>query len=140
MEFIDLNTQQRRVGKKIKAGIDNVLNHGQYIMGPEIYELELALANYTNTKYCITVSSGTDALLISLMSLGIGRGDEVITTSFSWISTAEVIVLTGAKPVFVDVVSKDKYIVDEDFYSNYNDALITFKEAKKQIQKDEREK
>lgn len=105
MEFIDLNTQQRRVGKKIKAGISNVLNHGQYIMGPEIYELELALANYTNTEYCITVSSGTDALLISLMSLGIGRGDEVITTSFSWISTAEVIVLTGAKPVFVDVVS-----------------------------------
>ena len=105
MEFIDLKTQQRKIEKKIKSRIDRVLNHGQYIMGPEISELEAILANYTKSKYCIAVSSGTDALLISLMSLGIGRGDEVITTSLSWISTAEVIVLTGAKPVFVDVDS-----------------------------------
>ena len=111
MEFIDLKTQQKIVGKKIKAGINKVLSHGQYVMGPEVCELEEKLAKYAKTKYCITVSSGTDALLISLMALGIKRGDEVITTSFSWISTAEVIVLAGARPVFIDI-EKDTCNID----------------------------
>ena len=106
MEFIDLKAQQKRLGKRLNARINKVLSHGQYIMGPEVSELEEKLAKHVETKHCITVSSGTDALLISLMALGIKQGDEVITTSFSWISTAEVIVLSGARPVFVDVDSK----------------------------------
>lgn len=79
------------------------MDHGQYIMGPEVDELESALATYTGSKHCITVASGTEALLISLMAIGVKQGDEVITTPFSFISTAEVIVLLGAKPVYVDI-------------------------------------
>jgi UDP-2-acetamido-2-deoxy-ribo-hexuluronate aminotransferase len=80
-----------------------VLEHGQYIMGPEVHELEERLASYTGAKHCITVASGTEALLIGLMALGIGPGNEVITTPFTFVATAEVIVLLGATPVFVDV-------------------------------------
>ena len=83
--------------------MNRVLEHGQYIMGPEVQELEAKLATYTGAKHCVTVASGTEALLISLMALGIKAGDEVITTPFSFIATAEVIVLLGAKPVFVDI-------------------------------------
>jgi len=101
--FIDLKSQYRALEKQIKARIDTVLEHGQYIMGPEVKELEEKLAAYTGAGHCITVSSGTEALLISLMALGIGPGDEVITTPFTFVSTAEVIVLLGATPVFVDI-------------------------------------
>ena len=101
--FIDLKTQYQNLKVKIHNQINKVLEHGQYIMGPEVAELEDRLANYTGSKYCITVSSGTDALLISLMALDIGIGDEVITTPFTYASTAEVIALLGAKPVFVDI-------------------------------------
>ena len=101
--FIDLRSQYVALELDIKARINAVLEHGQYIMGPEVVELETALANYVESKYCITVGSGTDALLISLMALGIGCGDEVITTPFSFAATAEVIALLGASPVFVDV-------------------------------------
>ena len=80
-----------------------VLDHGHFIMGPEIAELEAALAGYVGVKHCITVASGTDSLEIALRALGIGPGDEVITVPFTWISTAEVIGLVGAKPVFVDI-------------------------------------
>ena len=83
-----------------------VLQHGQYIMGPEIQELEERLAAYVGVKHCIAVASGTDALLISLMALGIGAGDEVVTTPFTFISTGETIALLGAKPVFVDIDSR----------------------------------
>jgi len=103
MEFIDLKSQYQASRDLINARIQTVLDHGQYIMGPEVRELEEALARYTGARHCITVSSGTEALLIALMALGVGRGDEVITTPFTFVATAEVIVLLGATPVFVDV-------------------------------------
>lgn len=101
--FIDLKSQYEALKPQIQARINTVLEHGQYIMGPEVKELEEKLAVYTGAKHCITVASGTEALLISLMALGIGRGDEVITTPFTFAATAEVIVLLGATPVFVDI-------------------------------------
>jgi UDP-2-acetamido-2-deoxy-ribo-hexuluronate aminotransferase len=103
MEFIDLKAQYQALRSTIDARIARVLEHGQYIMGPEVAELEQTLAAYTGARHCITVSSGTEALLISLMALGIKPGDEIITTPFSFIATAEVIVLLGATPVFVDI-------------------------------------
>ncbi len=103
MEFIDLKTQYQAMRSDINARIQAVLDHGQYIMGPEVAELEQRLAAFTGARHCITVSSGTEALLISLMALGIKPGDEVITTPFSFIATAEAIVLLGATPVFVDI-------------------------------------
>lgn len=103
MEFIDLKAQYNAARTSIDARIHAVLEHGQYIMGPEVAELEARLAAYTGARHCITVASGTEALLISLMALGIAPGDEVITTPFSFIATAEAIVLLGATPVFVDI-------------------------------------
>lgn len=105
MEFIDLDTQYVKYKSEIDRNIQKVLNHGQYIMGPEVHELEAILADYIGVKHCITVSSGTDSLEIALRALGIGPGDEVITVPFSWISTAEVIAAVGAKPVFIDIES-----------------------------------
>jgi len=101
--FIDLKTQYRALQPQIQERINSVLEHGQYIMGPEVKELEERLANYTHARHCITVASGTEALLISLMALGIGPGDEVITTPFTFVATAEVIVLLGATPVYIDI-------------------------------------
>lgn len=101
--FIDLKAQYLTLKPDIDEHIQRVLDHGQYIMGPEVKELEDKLSTYTGSKYCITVSSGTEALLISLMALGIKPGDEIITTPFTFVATAEVIVLLGAIPVFVDV-------------------------------------
>ena len=103
--FIDLKTQYRVLQPQIQERINRVLEHGQYIMGPEVAELEEKLAAYTGAKHCITVASGTEALLISLMALGVKPGDEIITTPFTFAATAEVIVLLGAKPVFVDIES-----------------------------------
>ena len=101
--FIDLKTQYQALKPQIQARIDTVLEHGQYIMGPEVKELEDKLAAFTGAKHCITVASGTEALLMSLMALDIKPGDEIITTPFTFVATAEVIVLLGAKPVFVDI-------------------------------------
>jgi len=101
--FIDLKTQYEALKPRIQERIDQVFEHGQYIMGPEVRELEERLQEYTGAKHCITVASGTEALLISLMALDIGPGDEVITTPFTFVATAEVIVLLGARPVFVDI-------------------------------------
>lgn len=101
--FIDLKTQYRALENSIKERMHKVLEHGQYIMGPEVRELEQKLEAYTGAKHCISVASGTEALLISLMAMGIQPGDEVITTPFTFVATAEVIVLLGAKPVFVDI-------------------------------------
>lgn len=103
--FIDLKAQYEALKVEINSRIQGVLDHGQYIMGPEVHELEARLAAFTGAKHCITVASGTEALLISLMGLGIGRDDEVITTPFTFAATVEVIVLLGAKPVFVDIES-----------------------------------
>lgn len=103
IEFIDLKTQQSLIRKEIDAGIARVLEHGQYILGPEVAELEEKLACFVEAKYCITVANGTDALQIALMALGIGPGDEVITPGFTYIATAETVALMGAKPVYVDV-------------------------------------
>jgi UDP-2-acetamido-2-deoxy-ribo-hexuluronate aminotransferase len=111
IEFIDLKAQYRALQTSIDARIKKVLDHGQYIMGPEVAELEQKLAAYTGSKHVITCSSGTEALLMSLMALGIGRGDEVITTPFTFAATAETIVLAGATPVFVDI-ERDTCLMD----------------------------
>ncbi|MGL4185350.1 MAG: DegT/DnrJ/EryC1/StrS family aminotransferase, partial [Thiotrichaceae bacterium] len=106
MQFIDLGAQQARIKQKIDAGIQKVLAHGQYILGPEVAELEQKLTEYTGAKHCITVANGTDALQIAQMALGIGSGDEVITPGFTYIATAETVALLGAKPIYVDVCPK----------------------------------
>lgn len=103
LEFVDLKTQYRALKAQIDKRIQGVLDHGQYIMGPEVAELEDRLSAYVGTEHCITVASGTEALLISLMAMGLKPGDEVITTPFTFAATAEVIVLLGGKPVFVDI-------------------------------------
>jgi UDP-2-acetamido-2-deoxy-ribo-hexuluronate aminotransferase len=103
MEFIDLKTQYLRLKSDIDAGIQRVLDHGQYILGPEVFELEEQLAKYAGAKHCIAVANGTDALQIAQMALGIGPGDEVITPGFTYIATAETVALLGAKPVYVDI-------------------------------------
>jgi UDP-2-acetamido-2-deoxy-ribo-hexuluronate aminotransferase len=103
MEFIDLKQQYQRYKGEVSERMQRVLDHGQFIMGPEIAELEQILASYAGVKHCLTVASGTDSLEIALRALGIGPGDEVITIPFTWISTAEAIGLVGAKSVFVDI-------------------------------------
>lgn len=103
MDFIDLKTQYRRVQDSVNARIRTVLEHGQYILGAETVELENKLAAYVGAKHCIGASSGTDTLLIALMAYGIGPGDEVITSPFTFIATGEMIALAGAKPVYVDI-------------------------------------
>jgi UDP-2-acetamido-2-deoxy-ribo-hexuluronate aminotransferase len=105
IEFIDLKRQYSLLRDKIDSRIRTVLEHGRYILGPEVQELESRLESYTTARNCVTVASGTEALLISLMALGIKDGDEVITTPFSFVSTAEVISSLGATPVFVDIQS-----------------------------------
>ena len=106
MQFIDLKAQYNLIKENVDKRIQKVLDHQKFIMGPEIQELEETLAEYVGVKHCIGVANGTDALQISMMALGIGPGDEVITTPFSFIATAETIVLLGAKPVFVDIDPK----------------------------------
>ena len=111
IEFIDLKAQYSDLKQSIDERIHRVLDHGQYIMGPEVRELEERLEAYTKAKHCITCASGTEALLMSLMALGIGPGDEVITTPFTFVATAEVMVLLGVKPVFVDI-ERDTCLMD----------------------------
>ncbi len=103
LDFIDLASQQHALRGALEARVHRVLHHGQYIMGREVAELEAELAAYTTNKHCITVASGTDALLIAMMALGIEAGDEIITSPFTFIATGEMIALLGAKPVFVDI-------------------------------------
>ena len=122
MQFIDLKTQSNRIEEKVLARFKAVINHGAFIMGPEINELEESLAKFVGVEHALTVASGTDALLIALMALGVGPGDEVITTPFSFFATAEMIVLLGAIPVFVDI-DKETYNIDV----NQIEAAITAK-------------
>ncbi|MFN3474825.1 MAG: DegT/DnrJ/EryC1/StrS family aminotransferase [Blastomonas sp.] len=103
LPFIDLKAQYRALQPRIRERMDAVLEHGQYIMGPEVAELERALEAFTGAAHCVTVASGTEALLIALMALDIGPGSEVITSPFTFIATVETIVLAGATPVFVDI-------------------------------------
>ena len=122
VQFIDLQAQQIKIKPEIDKRIAAVLAHGQYIMGPEVSELETRLADYTGSKHCITVCDGTAALQIALMAIGIQPGDEVITTPFTFVATAEMIMLLGAKPVFVDI-NPNTYNIDH----NLIEAAITKK-------------
>jgi len=101
--FVDLKTQYSRLEESIRHRIDAVLAHGKFIMGPEVAELEKQLAGFAGVKHVVSCSSGTDALLMPLMAWGVGPGDAVFTTPFTFIATAEVIALLGAVPVFVDI-------------------------------------
>lgn len=103
IDFIDLRAQQARIKDKLDLAIARVLEHGQYILGPEVAELEQKLADYVGVRHCISVANGTDALQIALMALNVGAGDEVITPGFNYIATAETAALLGATPVYVDV-------------------------------------
>lgn len=127
MEFIDLKTQYEKYKTEIDRRMRNVVDHGQFIMGPEVQELEDALAEYVGVKHCITVASGTASLEIALRALDIGSGDEVITVPFSWISTAEVIAAVGATPVFIDI-EPDTFNMDvdhlEEVITEYTKAII----------------
>ena len=123
MQFIDLKTQQNLIREKIDQRIKKVLDHGQYIMGPEIDELEEKLSNYIGVKHCISCSSGTDALLIPLVAMGIGPGDAIITTPFTYIATVEVIAILGATPIFCDIYDRTFNINPSGLEEAYNDAL-----------------
>lgn len=124
MKFVDLAAQQARIKPQLDRNIQKVLAHGQYIMGPEVRELEERLEAYTGCRHCIGVSSGTDALLIAMMALGVKRDSEVITTPFTFFATAEMIMLLGAKPVFVDI-EPDTFNID----ANQIEAAITDRTA-----------
>lgn len=113
MQFIDLAAQQSRIKNKIDSNIQTVLSHGKYIMGPEVAELEKRLAEYAGSKHAVGCASGTDALLMALMALGVGPGDAVFTSPFTFIATAEVIQLLGATPVFVDI-DQSTFNIDPD--------------------------
>lgn len=113
MKFIDLAAQQKHIREDVDRRIKAVLDHGNYIMGPEVFELEEKLAAYVDVKHCISCASGTDALLMALMAKGVRRGDAVFTTPFTFIATAEVIALLGATPVFVDI-DPNTYNIDPD--------------------------
>ncbi|WP_421782430.1 DegT/DnrJ/EryC1/StrS family aminotransferase [Kiloniella litopenaei] len=114
ISFIDLQAQRSRINNEINSAINNVLKHGQFIMGPEVNELEKVLQNYTGAKHCITCANGTDAIQIALMSIAIKPGDQVFLPSFTFTATAEAIVMLGAEPVFVDVVEDSFNICTND--------------------------
>ena len=103
MQFIDLHAQYQQLKTRIDTRIHSVLDHGKYIMGPEVFEFEERLAEYVGVKHVVSCGNGTDALQLSLMAMGIGPGDAVITTPFTFFATAEVIGLVGAEPVFSDI-------------------------------------
>jgi dTDP-4-amino-4,6-dideoxygalactose transaminase len=101
--FLDLKAQQARIASDLRARLDKVLEHCQFVLGPEVRELESALANFCGAAHCVSVSSGTDALQIAMMAEGIGKGDAVFLPAFTYTATAEVPLLLGATPIFVDV-------------------------------------
>lgn len=109
--FIDLQAQYQVIGSRVEQRVLNVLRSGQYILGPEVRELEQALAEFVGTRHCVSCASGTDALLIALMAKGVGPGDAIFVPPFTFFATAEVIALLGATPVFVDI-EKDTFNID----------------------------
>jgi len=111
IQFIDLRAQQERILARVQENISRVLAHGQYIMGPEIKDLEERLASYTGARHAVSCSSGTDALLMALMAYGVGPGDAIFTSPFTFVATVEVISLLGATPVFVDI-EPDTFNID----------------------------
>lgn len=111
MKFIDLSKQYQTIEQNIDRRIKTVLQHAQFIMGPEVHELEAALAKFVDVKHCISMSSGTDALLIAMMALDLQPGDEVITTAFTFFATVETMLMLGVKPVFVDI-DPHTYLMD----------------------------
>jgi dTDP-4-amino-4,6-dideoxygalactose transaminase len=113
MKFIDLAAQQKRIRDAIDAGIKKVLDHGQYIMGPEVAESEKRLAEFAGAKHALTCSSGTDALLMALMAYDVEPGDAIITTPFTFFATAEVVALLGAVPIFADI-DPDTFNIDPE--------------------------
>ena len=113
MQFVDLAKQLETIRDSVDQRIKTVLNHGSFILGPEVKELEKKLADFAGVKHCISCSSGTDALLLPLMAYGIGPGDAIFTTPFTFIATAEVISLLGATPVFVDI-DPDTFNIDPE--------------------------
>jgi len=123
MQFIDINAQQKLIRKKIDLRIKTILDHGRYIMGPEVLELEEKLANYVGVKHCISCSSGTDALLMPLMAMDIGPGDAIITTPFTYIATVEVISILGATPIFCDIYDDTFNINPSGLENAYNFAI-----------------
>jgi UDP-2-acetamido-2-deoxy-ribo-hexuluronate aminotransferase len=136
MQFVDLKAQQDRIRPQIDAAIKKVLDHGNYIMGPEIAELEERLAGFAGVKHCISVASGTDALLMALLAYGVGPGDAILTTPFTFVATGEVISLLGATPVFVDIDQKtfnidpgllEKTIVNFNQRATNSDKPLTLK-------------
>jgi len=122
MQFIDLATQQKRIRETIESNINGVLDHGKYIMGPEIDTLESRLAAYVGAKHAIGCSSGTDALLMALMAYGVGPGDAIFTSPFTFIATAEVIRLLGATPVFVEI-EQSTFNIDPNLLKKAIDAV-----------------
>ena len=132
IKFLDLESQKDKLNKNIELNIKKVLGHSKYIMGPEVKELELKLQIYTKAKYCVTCASGTDALILSLMALKVGKNDIVICPSFTFPATAEAILITGAKPYFVDV-SMDTFnicykdlekILEKDYSALFSDSKL----------------
>jgi len=129
MQFIDLEYQQKRIHEKIMGNIKTVLSHGQYILGPEIRELEKKLASFVGAVHAISCASGTDALLMALMASCVGPGDAVFTTPFTFVATAEVISLLGATPVFVDIDPRT-FNIDPDKLEDAISALESRDEKK----------
>jgi UDP-2-acetamido-2-deoxy-ribo-hexuluronate aminotransferase len=123
MQFIDLSAQQQKIKQSLDSKIQTVLHHGKYIMGPEVFEIEKRLSAYVGAKHGIGCSSGTDALLLALLAFGIGKGDAVFTSTFTFIATAEVISLIGATPIFVDIDPED-FNIDP---KKLNEAISTSK-------------
>ncbi len=123
MQFIDLLSQKERIRTALLQRIEGILDNGQFIMGPEVTELESRLASYVGSRHCVSCSSGTDALLMPLLAKGIGPGDAVMTTPFTFVATAEVISLTGATPVFVDVCP-DTFNIDPELVGHAVDEAV----------------
>jgi dTDP-4-amino-4,6-dideoxygalactose transaminase len=130
MDFIDLKTQQARIRDRIDSRIKSILDSGAFVMGPEVYELERALAQFSGVAHCISCSNGTDALLMPLMALGVGPGDGVLVPTFTFFATAEVVSLVGATPIFVDVDPNTFVVTVDTIKAALDDAKTRFPDVR----------